>query len=97
VPAGNGNAERKQQDKFIEFLDEHFNDIAGGPDVLICNGSMWLDWRLLVVLYIVRKRAGYLWQRAAGAGIQGRAVRQRRIQIVECWSGYTKQSNLWHQ
>lgn len=40
VPTGNGNAERKQQDKFIEFLDVNFNDIAGGPDVIICNGTM---------------------------------------------------------
>lgn len=40
VPTGNGNTERKQQDKFIEFLDAHFNDIAGGPDIMLCNGTM---------------------------------------------------------
>lgn len=40
VPTGNGNTERKQQDKYIEFLDANFNDISGGPDVIVCNGTM---------------------------------------------------------
>lgn len=39
VNPGNNFADVKQQHKFLEFLDANIQDIQGGPDVIICNGT----------------------------------------------------------
>lgn len=40
LPTGNGNAEKKQQDKFIEALDAYLALIAGGADCIVANAYL---------------------------------------------------------
>jgi hypothetical protein len=47
LPTGNGNNERKQQDKFIEWLAAHIATIIDGPSCLLMNG--WMSARLASV------------------------------------------------
>ncbi len=39
LPTGNASTDRKQQMKFMEWLDAQIQDIAGGPQAIMANGA----------------------------------------------------------